>query len=77
MIGGTIRDLSSQSEIVIKQLMIDKKMTRNQALTCWYNSKTKKILEEKNMYYVSGIRCYVELIYEMANNSKWMQEPFE
>lgn len=77
MIDRKVKDLTSQSEIVVKQLMIYKKMTRNQALTCWYTSKTKRILEEKNMYYVSGIRCYVELIYEITNNSKWMNEPFE
>lgn len=72
-----VKDLTSQSEIVVKQLMINQKVNRMQAIDIWYNSKTKRALEERSIYFVSGMRCYIELMYELNNNSKWMTDSFE
>lgn len=72
-----INNLNSQTTIVIKQLMINNKMSRTDAFDTWMQSKTKKKLEELNIFYVSGIRCYVELIYELNGDPKWMKESFE
>lgn len=72
-----IIDLNSQTTIVIKQLMVNDKMSRTVAFDTWMQSQTKKRLEEMNMFYVSGMRCYVELIYELNRDPKWMKESFE
>lgn len=69
------RNLSYQSELIIKKLM-KKGMTREQAFDIWYKSKTKSILEKQRMFWVAGTRCYVELEYELTGNPKWMKEPF-
>lgn len=72
-----VNDLSSQSEVVIKQLMLDKKLSRTQAMDIWFKSKTKKVLEDNKLFYVSGMRCYWELTLELSGNENWMKESFE
>lgn len=72
-----LKDLSSQSEVVIKQLMINNNMQRTDALNTWYNSKTKSYLEANKLFYVSGMRCYWELTLELEQNPKWLRDPFD
>ena len=71
-----LTNLNSQSSTVIEQL-VSKGLSREKAASLWFNSKTKKILEERGMLWVSGMRCFVELEYELENSPKWMNEPFE
>ena len=71
-----LRDLNSQSATVIEQLILNGK-SKEEASSLWFNSKTKKILEDNKMFWVSGMRCFVELEYELEGNPKWMNEPFE
>lgn len=70
------KDLSSQSATVIEQLM-KRGMTREQAMGVWCNSKTKAILEKQKIFWVSGMRCFVELEYELTNNPLWMSDTFD
>lgn len=74
----SITNLVSQSKVVVTNLMKDRGMSREQAVSCWYCSKTKEFLEKNNLYYVSGMRCYYELMLELSNNmEKWLREPFD
>lgn len=72
-----LNDLNSQTLVVIKHLMKLNGMQRNQAMLVWAKSKTKARLEELELFYVSGMRCYYELQLEIENNPKWMRDPFE
>ncbi len=72
-----INDLNSQTNIVVKQLITTNKLSREDALNKWMYSKTKEELEKRKLFYVSGIRCYVELMYELNNDPKWMKDAFE
>lgn len=71
-----LTNLNSQSATVIEQLML-RGVSKEEASSLWFNSKTKKILEDRKMFWVSGMRCFVELEYELEGNPKWMNEPFE
>lgn len=70
------KDLKAQSCTVVNQLM-KQGMTREQAIEAWYNSKTKKILEDNRLFWVSGMRCYIELTYELNNDPLWMSDTFD
>lgn len=70
-------DLSNQSQTVIAQLVERHNMQINVAADTWYSSQTKKILEERGLDYVSGMRCYWELQLELSNDPRWMKEPFD
>lgn len=47
-------DLSSQSYIVIEQLMSRHKINRKKATDIWFNSKTKKELEMRGLFLYLG-----------------------
>lgn len=68
-----------QSELVIKYLMEDKKIQLGTAAKTWYNSRTKKILQDssKDYSYVAPTRCYDELLMELNNDPHWMKGSFE
>lgn len=76
-IDDGLRDLSSQSEVVIRQLMERDKLSRGDAVSLWYKSRTKRAIEEAGTFYISGMRCYWELTLELANDPKWMKEPID
>lgn len=70
------KDLSSQSITVVEQLM-KSGMSRENAMRLWCRSRTKEFLEQQKMFWVSGMRCYIELGYELTNDPLWMNTPFE
>lgn len=70
-------DLTLQTNIVVKQLMSRNKMSRREAFDTWEMSKTKKYLEDNNLDYVSGMRCYWELLLELNNDRRWLHTPFD
>lgn len=71
-----IKDLSSQSIVVLNQLMKNNNMTRQQAMDTWFKSKTKAELEKRKLFFVSGMRCYWELTLELDGDSRWMATEF-
>lgn len=68
--------LVPQTYIVIKLLMRNMWMSRHEAMTLWYTSKTKKYLETNKIFGVSGARCYWELTLELTHNPNWLQQDF-
>lgn len=72
-----VRTLDFQSEFVIKSLVKDKNIGIKDATNLWYLSKTKKFLEDNNLYFASPARCYYELLLEMTNSPRWMRGSFE
>ena len=68
---------SNQTEVVVNALMRNKGVKRSEALEIWLNSTTKRILmDERNMTYLSGARCYDELEMEITGNPYWLKGQF-
>lgn len=66
-----------QSKVVINELMRLKGYTREKAVRMWMTSNTKKIIQdERGRSFVSGARCYDELLLEFSNNSHWLRNEF-
>ena len=73
----SVKSYETQTNVVVTQLQ-KKGYTREEALKIWLTSKTKAIIQdEKKMTFVSGARCYDELLMEMNNDSYWMKGSFE
>lgn len=70
------RTFSEQEPVIIRELM-KWGMSRQEAVTYWYNSKTKKMLEERDLYYVGGMRIAWELRLEYDHSPKWFMSPFD
>lgn len=66
-----------QSQSTIKYIMMNQKVSLEKATNMWYSSKTKKYLEEHDMYWVAPSRCYDEFEQEQKNSTYWMTEPFD
>ena len=66
-----------QSQSTIKYIMINQKVSVEKATNMWYSSKTRKYLEEHDMYWVAPSRCYDEFEQEQKNSPYWMTEPFD
>ena len=66
--NNLINDLKSQSEVVVRNLTEQQGLSRVDAINLWYKSRTKRYLEENNLFFVSGMRCYIELMYEINKN---------
>ena len=67
----------SQSITIIEQIMKDKKLSRQDAMTLWFSSKTYKEIIRRKLTYISAMRGYWELNLELEKNPKWMTEDFE
>ena len=67
----------SQSITIIGQIMKDKKLSRQDAMTLWFSSKTYKEIIRRKLTYISAMRGYWELNLELEKNPKWMTEDFE
>ena len=67
----------SQSITIIEQIMKDKKLSRQDAMTLWFSSKTYKEIIRRKLTYISAMRGYWELNLELEKNPKWMTEEFE
>ena len=68
----------NQTKIVIEALMREKRMGRADAMKLWYTSKTKEIVQGSgtDLSFVSGARCYDELIMEIERYPHWMKGSF-
>ena len=67
----------SQSITIIEQIMKDKKLSRQDAMTLWFSSKTYEELIRRKLTYISAMRGYWALNLELEKNPKWMTEDFE
>ena len=72
-----MKDLENQSEIVIRQLQLENGLSLEKATNTWYCSKTKEEVEKRDLYFISGMRCYWELMLELEKDSRWMRDSFE
>lgn len=68
--------MANQAVIVIKQLMDKDNMNRGDACKVWYESKTKEEIIKRDLYYISGMRCYWELMLELSKHKNWMNDWF-
>lgn len=68
-----------QTELVISYLMEDKHVEIGKAAEIWYNSQTKKRLQDssEDYSYVAPTRCYDELLMELNRDPHWMKGSFE
>ena len=68
-----------QTRLVISYLMKDKKIEFDKAAEIWFNSQTKKRLQDSEQDYscVAPTRCYDELQMELNNDHHWMKGSFE
>lgn len=68
-----------QTKLVISYLMKDKKLQLGEATEIWYNSQTKKKLQDsvEDYSYVAPTRCYDELLMELNGDAHWMKGDFE
>ena len=71
-----IRAFNEQEPVIIRELM-KWGMSRHAAFAYWYNSKTKRMLEEKDLYYVGGMRIAWELRLEYDCSPKWFMSAFD
>ena len=67
----------SQSITIIEHLMKEEKLSRQDAMTLWFSSKTYKEIIRRKLTYISAMRGYWELNLELEKNPKWMTEDFE
>lgn len=67
----------SQSITVIERIMKDNKVSRQEAMKLWFNSKTYKEIINRGLTYISAMRAYYELNLEISENSEWMKNDFE
>lgn len=70
--------LEYQSKMVIELIAKNKTMDYEQATRLWYNSETKKYIQDgiEKFYWVSPARCYFEIELELEGSDRWMLEPF-
>lgn len=69
-------NLGLQTNTVIKNLVTRGGFSNEQAYNVWYNSKTRAEIERLGLDYISGMRCYYELQFELWKDPRWMNEPF-
>ena len=67
----------SQSETIIEKLVNDRRITREEAIKTWFNSKTYNEIVKKKITYISAMRAYIELELEESNDPDWMRNSFE
>ena len=67
----------SQSITIVEQIMQDKKLSRQDAMTLWFSSKTYQEIIRRKLTYISAMSGYLELNLELEKNPKWMTEDFE
>lgn len=68
-----------QSELLIGHLVRAKKMSLSAATKLWYNSATKREIQDSDTDYshVAPTRCYSELLMELSKDPDWMKESFD
>jgi hypothetical protein len=71
-----IKDIFIINSIVLRQLLKDFGMTRDEAIRIWCNSATLKAILENNLYLASPMQCYWELIMEATNDVNWELNSF-
>lgn len=67
----------SQSITVIERIMKDNKVSRQEAMKIWFNSKTYNEIINRKLTYISAMRAYYELNLEIKRSSEWMKNDFE
>lgn len=68
----------AQSEYVISELMKEFGLTLQTATKMWYTSKTKEMIQEKlELYYISRVRCFEEMLRETNKDRYWMTGTFD
>lgn len=67
-----------QTKETIKFIIQDKKCSFGDAAKLWYNSKTKKEMQDsvEDLTWVSPARCYDELLMELSGDEHWMRGSF-
>ncbi len=71
-------NFDNQTEVVITELMNNKKCSRKEASNIWFYSETRKIIQDKySLEHISGARCYDELIMELEHNPYWLKGQFD
>lgn len=63
--------------IIMENLMQENKLSREQAIKDWFNSKTYSEMIRRNLTFISGTRAYDELKLERENSPNWMVKEFE
>ena len=71
-----VKDIWPINNVVVRQLIIDFGMTRDEAIRIWCNSATLKAILENDLYWASPMQCYWELIMEATNDVKWELNSF-
>ena len=72
---------NEQDKYVTAMIVSDTNMKLSEAIKIWYNSKTRKFIQDNQQYRsiraATPARCYFELKLELAHDPNWMTEEFE
>ncbi len=67
----------AQYRLVVAQLSKDRGISIQDASAIWMSSRTRAYLLQNNLHWVSESRCYWELLLELSNDPRWLNEPFD
>lgn len=71
------KKFTSQSEILLEQLMKDYCVDESEAKCIWYNSRTYKEIVKKNLLHITAMDAYLELQLELSNNPLWLKSVYD
>ena len=73
----TRKPFESQSITIVKHIVENDHLSREDAIKLWFSSKTYKEIIRRNLTYISAMRAYFELELEHEKSPDWMKQPFE